>query len=100
MDIAWATTALKLGNGVTATSAPTATSSPSLSEIVAKIPSPAVGTSEDCLFLDVIVPEKIYNCKYAEGRRVSQNGTKVDCGDTRGGEVLFKELRDGIADGI
>ena len=98
MDTAWATAALELVNGVPTTGTPAATSSPSVSQIVANIPSPATGTSEDCLFLDVIVPEKIYNSRYAEGERASQNGTKVDCGDAKGGELLFGKLRELVPD--
>lgn len=87
--------ATKLLDPSTATSTPIATSTPtvapssppSLSEILANIPAPAAGTSEDCLFLDVVVPEKIYVSKYAEAQRASQNGTKVDYGGSKGGEL-------------
>ncbi|TVY80745.1 Carboxylesterase patB [Lachnellula suecica] len=49
----------KYTNSTTST---TATSSTSL-------PTPAPGTSEDCLFLDVIVPEKIFNSGNAKRKR-------------------------------
>jgi len=34
-----------------------------------EVPAPDLRTSEDCLFLDVVVPASIYNSKYARQRR-------------------------------
>ncbi|KAF4628731.1 hypothetical protein G7Y89_g9423 [Cudoniella acicularis] len=54
------------------------------------IPPPSDTMFEDCLFLDVVLPEEIYNSKYAVAKRASQNGTMVDCGDSKGAPSSYQ----------
>ncbi len=49
-------------------------SSSSLS--LADLPPPAPGTSEDCLFLDVFVPTKIFNGQQWKQKRYANRGGK------------------------
>jgi hypothetical protein len=58
--------------------------------MVANIPAPAAGTSEECLFLDVAVPETIYNSEYAEAERAGQNGTKSYYRGSKGGKLHLR----------
>jgi hypothetical protein len=69
--VAWEATAIEYISGVPLSTLENQTTTPSLSDI----PKPDPRTSEDCLFLDVIVPGAIYNSSFAQKARVDKDSS-------------------------
>ena len=89
-DPAWLLITEQFLEGVPLATLINESSSSSGSLSLADIPKPAAGTSEDCLFLDVMVPEKIYNSPRAKKKRGEIE--KCDCDeDHDGGEFCFPQ---------
>ncbi|RDW89581.1 carboxylic ester hydrolase-15 [Coleophoma cylindrospora] len=78
----WVVTALRYVEGLPAatSTAKASSSAASASLNISALSGPAADVSEDCLFLDLILPEKIYNSPFAVAQRGNSETEEDACG--------------------